>query len=464
MSHSETRQTPLALAEYGEGVGHHLDALNRRKDIARAALLTLTPPNWHRGRGFSLSPDPIDLGAYRPVRTRGPKVPTEPCEPGTLLLVDGVLTGGATALPDGFEVSLLGPGGSDILPHELADQVGSVVRPDSDYFSALNLAYLTSVVVIRVGRGIVAAEPLRIRHVLSSDGAAALSRVVILLEPGARATVMEETVSAASAYGAGTDALTAPVTEIRVGEGAHLVYVDVSDLASTHRALLRRRAMLGRDSRLEWRSGLFGGRFVSAEWETELVGEGAQLEATGTYLAAGRDQFALTSRTWHRAPHTSAQVLFRGAAYGKSQSVFDGIIGADKEAKGTQAHLADHLLFLSREARADSIPSLLIEGDDVNVGHGATIGRIDPEQMYFMESRGIDPREARRLLVAGYFDPVIDRIPDEKLRESQRAAIARRLTEIPDVPDGSKGSLGEAGSDSPLTGTDLEHQAALQGR
>lgn len=462
MSHSEAAPSPVALAGYGDGVGHHLEALRRRETLARATLATLTPPNWHRGRGFSLSPDPIDLGAYRPVRMAARQAPAVPGGSPALVLVDGVLAGGARDLPDGFEVNLLGPGGSDILPDELVTEVGSVTGPDADYFSALNLAYLTSVIVVRVGRRVSIATPLRIRHVLAAAGAIGLSRVVILLEDGARATVIEETVSAAP--DAATDVLSVPVTEIRVGDGAHLVYVDVSDVATTHRVLSKRRAMLARDSRLEWRSGLFGGRFVAADWETELVGEGAQLEASGTYLAAGRDQFALTSRTWHRVPHTTAQVLFRGAAYGQSQSVFDGIIGADKTAKGTQAHLSDHLLFLSRDARADSIPSLLIEGDDVNVGHGATIGRIDPEQLYFMESRGIDPREARRLLVAGYFDPVIDRIPDEALRESQRAAIARRLAEIPDTEAGPGTVSAETGSQSMLVGTDLEHQAALEGR
>lgn len=465
MSHSEAPAATSILTGYGDPVGHHLEGLRKGQDAARQALASLALPNWHRGRGFSLSPDSIDLGAYTPVREARPDAVAAGVGAGvdsqTLLLVDGVVAvkPAPASLPEGFELFLLGPGGSDILPDDVLAHVGSVVKPASDYYSAVNLAGLTSVAVVRVAKNHAPESPLRIRHVLTSQGAVAMARVVVVLEAGARATVMEETVSGP---GVAYDALTIPVTELRVGDGAHLVYVDVTELAPTHRALMKRRALLGRDSRLEWRSGLFGGRFISADWETELLGEGAQFEATGTYLAADRDQFALTSRTWHRAPHTTAQVLFRGAAYGKSQSVFDGIIGADKTAKGTQAHLADHLLFLSRDARADSIPSLLIEGDDVNVGHGATIGRIDPEQIYFMQSRGIAPGEARRLLVAGYFDPVIDRIPDESLREAQRAAITRRLTEILDAPDVRRPE--ESASVSPLVGTDLEHQAATPGR
>jgi len=462
------RGTNTVLAA-GEPVGHHMPGLRERQDAARRALDTLEPPTWRRGRGFSLTPDPIDVADYRPQRPvrgaagSGDARTAGDADADTLVLVDGVPAGPARSLPTGFEVWTLGPGGSDLLPAEVAAQVGSVVPPDADFFSALNLAALTGAVLVRVPRGTKAERPLRIRHLLRTPGALALGRVVVWLEEGASATVMEESLSGEADRTAGEaagDALMVNVTELAAGPAAHLVYVDVSDLAATHRAVLRRRAVLGRDSRMEWRSALFGGRFVATDWETELAGEGSYLEATGTYLAAGRDQFALTSRTWHQAPHTQAQVLFRGAAYGTSQSVFDGIIGADKTAKGTQAYLADHLLFLSPHARADSIPSLLIEGDDVQVGHGATIGRIDPEQVYFMQSRGIDPREARRMLVAGYFEPVLDRIPDEALREAQRAAIARRLADIADAPQDAS----EATVDThPLAGTDLQAEPALRG-
>lgn len=462
MPRSETMVPDPALAAYGEGAGRHLEALRVRQDQARRALRSLTPPNWRRGRGFSLTPDPVDLSAYAPRRGEIPVRGVDARDKRALVIVDGVLAGVPTHLPEDFEVYLLGPGGSDILPDDIVSQIASVVRPDADFYSALNLAALTSAIVVRVRAGKAPKDALRIRHVLRSDGTVALARVVLVIEGSARATVIEETVSEMLAGRPATDALTAPVTEMTVGDGAHLVYADLSELSPTHRALLRRRAVLGRDSRLEWRSGLFGGRFVAADWETELIGEGSEVEVTGTYLAAGQDKFALTSRTWHRGPHTKAQVLFRGAAYGRSQSVFDGIIGADKEAKGTQAYLSDHLLFLSPEARADSIPSLLIEGDDVNVGHGATIGRIDPEQIYFMQSRGIDPEDARRLLVAGYFDPLLDRIPDEELKEAQRARIQRRLSGISDVPQ-AKGRT-DSNSQSPLIGTDLEHQVETEGR
>lgn len=472
MSHVELARGVDAVLAAGEPVGHRMPGLRERQDAARRALGALPPPTWRRGRGFSLTPDPIDVAAYRPWRpARGAAGTGEDHfavgdEADTLVLVDGVLVGPARSLPKGFEVWTLGPGGSDLLPPEVAGQVGTVVPPDADFFSALNLAALTGAVLVRVPRGTTAERPLRIRHLLRTQGALALGRVVVWLEEGASATIMEESLSGEAdrmertTAGAATDALMANVTELVAGPAAHLVYVDVSDLAPTHRAILRRRAVLQRDSRMEWRSALFGGRFVATDWETELAGEGSYLEATGTYLAAGRDQFALTSRTWHRAPHTQAQVLFRGAAYGTSQSVFDGIIGADKTAKGTKAYLADHLLFLSPHARADSIPSLLIEGDDVQVGHGATIGRIDPEQVYFMQSRGIAPHEARRMLVAGYFEPVLDRIPDEALREAQRAAIARRLADIADAPE----EVGAAAMDAhPLAGTDLETEPVLRG-
>jgi len=398
--------------------------LAERQAQAAGVFAELEMPTWRRGRGWSLSPEPLELDAFAPVP---PDAASDTEDEGVAVtFVDGRPVPGRHAIAEGVEVTAVGPGGSDILPAWAADVLGQVVGPDAGKLEALNLGAMTGCALVRVRAGARPQQPIRLRHLLRRDRSAALPRVVVVVERGAEATVMEEVTDGA---GGRVRALVDGVTEIAVGEGAKLHFIDVTEVGPTARAIHHRRARLERDSRLEWTSGVFGGGFVSLEWDTELVGSGARVDATGVYVSSGREQHALVSRTWHRVPSTEADVHFRGAVFGRCGSVFDGIIRTDPAAKGTVSHLADHLLFLSRHARADSIPSLMIEGDDVKVGHGATIGRVDPEQLYYLGARGIDPDAAREMLVLGYFEPTLARIPDEALRASQRATVRRRVLE-----------------------------------
>lgn len=394
-----------------------------RRERARAAFETLPMPTWRRGRGWSLQPEPLRLEAFAPVAAPPAPFPEASGQEAHVLLVDGRLARPAAGLPPGVEVIPLGPGGPDLLPTAAADVLGAVVGPEAGKLEALNLAAMTGGALVRVARG-ARVGTLRLRHVVRTDGAAALPRLAVVLEEGAEATVLEECVDAS---GGGARALVDGVSEVVVGEGARLRYVDVTEMGPLAKAVVRRRARLGRDSRLEWTTGVFGGGFLALAWDTELVAPGARLDATGVYLSGGREQHALVSDTWHRAPATEADVQFRGAVFDRSASVFDGIIRTEAKARGTVSHLGDHLLFLSPHAHADSIPALLIEGDDVRVGHGATIGRVDPEQLYYLAARGIDPAEGREMLVLGYFEPTLERIPDSAVREAQRASILRRV-------------------------------------
>jgi Fe-S cluster assembly protein SufD len=393
--------------------------LEERRAQAREAFQRLPMPTWRRGRGWSLTPEPLDLSRYLPPADF-PLPGT--ASPGEILWVDGVVT--QAHMPKPVELYVGVPGQGISLPPEVQAQVGRVVAPDRDKLSALNLAALTSLVVVRVPRQATGPTTVTVRHRFSAVGRVSLPRLVVWLEEGASLDVFEDVEGPA---GQDMPSLLVGVTEVYLGPGAHLRYGDVTQGGPGQRMVWVRRAHLERDSRLEWTSGVFGGAFVAAEWDTDLAGEGSQLSALGTYLPAGREQFSLTSRTWHRAPHTQARVEFRGAALGRSQSVFDGIVGADRQAKGTQAYLADHLLFLSRHARADSIPSLLIEGDDVQVGHGATIGRVDPQQVYYLGTRGLDPLTARRLLVMGYFEPTLARMPHGERAQAYRERLWARI-------------------------------------
>lgn len=405
---------------YGEEGATRTPWLAERQAQARAAFERLEMPTWRRGRGWSLRPEPLALEAYRP-RPRA-EAATVAGDEQAITFVDGRLLALPRGVGTGVEVIPLGPGAPEILPAAAADWIGSLVPPAAGKLEALNLLAMTGGVLVRVAKGAHPLAAIRIRHRLERDAVAALARIVVVVEEGAEAEVVEECLD-----GVGNTARTLVdgVTEIYVGAGARLRYVDVTELGPEAKGIVRRRARLDRDSHLEWTSGVFGGGFLSLAWDTVLAGSGARVDATGVYVSKGREQHALVSDTWHRVASTEADVQFRGAVFDRCGSVFDGIIRTDSAAKGTVSHLGDHLLFLSPHAHADSIPALLIEGDDVKVGHGATIGRVDPDQLYYLGARGIDPVTAREMLVLGYFEPTLARIPDEALRESQRSAIRR---------------------------------------
>lgn len=427
MPRSEAAPALAWPAAYTSVLRHAPAWLAERQAQARTAFEALEMPTWRRGRGWSLAPGPLELERYTPAATGAAVSDATPVLGGPgAILTDGVLTALSKRFPDGVEAIPLGSAGLDILPAAAAAWLGAVVGPDAGKLEALNLAALTGGIVLRVRAGAHVTTPLRIRHLVQGAQRVSLPRVVVVVEEGAQATVLEEV---SDPTGGGTVALMNGVTEILLGDAARLHYIDVTELGPDATGIGHRRARLGRDSRLEWTTGVFGGGFLSLSWDSELAGPGARVDSTGVYLSGGREQHALTSDTWHRAPSTEADVQFRGAVFGHTGSVFDGIIRTDKTAKGTVSHLGDHLLFLSRHARADSIPSLLIEGDDVKVGHGATIGRVDPNQIFYMGARGIDPDRAREMLVLGYFEPTLARIPDEALRETQRATIRRRVLE-----------------------------------
>jgi Fe-S cluster assembly protein SufD len=388
------------------------------RDARRAALdlaADLPMPNWRRGRGWTLEPPAIEFGAY----DLAPAADVAHVDgSGAIRLRDGRLVALPTDVPSGVRVfDLALP-----LPDDLAAQLDRCVGAASGKFAALNRGAYTGGVAIEVTPGARPEAAIEIHHDSAGLRALAMPRILVWVRAGARARLLESVRGGSEAAG-----LTVSVSELILDEGAELEYVDLTGLGSQAIGVIRRQARLGPHSRVTWTSAAFGGRFLNVLWKADLMGEEAQSTATGIYVTTGQEQHALESRTEHLAPHTRAHVVFRGAVGGRGRSVFDGVLASVKTAYDTQSYLGDHILFLSSEARADAIPRLDIEGSDVNIQHGASVGRVDPEQIHYLMTRGIGPELARELLVMGYFDPTLARIPDEGLRHAWRQEILDRV-------------------------------------
>lgn len=405
-------QLPTYLAEEVErGTA---DLAGRR--AAAAAFADLSPVSWRRGRGWTIESPSLDFAAY----DLAPWTAAERVSECASRFRDGRLLSLGTQVPNGIRVYDLRDGAST--PSALFAAVGSAAPASLGQLEALNRAAYTGGVLIEVTPDAPRDASVEVEHVLTDAGRLALPRTTVVVRAGSRVRLLE------SVHGeGGSHGVLNAVTEVILEEGAEVDFIDLTGLGEDAFAAIRRHLRVGPRAKVRWTSGTFGGGFLSMHWKADMVGEGSSLAATGVYVSVGREQHALESRTDHVAPHTEANVVFRGAVGGRARSVFDGILTSIKEAKGTQAYLGEHVLFLSREARADAIPRLDIEGSDVRIQHGATVGRVDPEQIHYCETRGIDPDMAKEMLVMGYFEPTLARIPDETLRDAWRDEILRRV-------------------------------------
>jgi len=303
------------------------------------------------------------------------------------------------------------------------ERLGAMIDPDYDGYAALGAALRTGGAFVYVPDGVEAAVPIRIFHWL--DGAHVLSapRSVIVLGRNARATIVEEELSEE----AGDVSFHLGGTEVFLGEDAKLVYGTLQEWGGNVYHYSNQRARVDRGAELQWIQTVLGGRMVKTNSYFDLAGPGGQAFVHGFMFGDGRQQFHLHTLQRHLADHCTSDLLIKGCLKDRARSVYQGLIQVAEGAQRTDAYQANRNLVLSDTARADSIPGLEILANDVRCTHGATIGNVDAEQMYYLMARGLPRNEAQRLIVEGFFAPVIDRIPLESIRDHLRTVIQRKI-------------------------------------
>ncbi|MEX2560795.1 MAG: SufD family Fe-S cluster assembly protein, partial [Pirellulales bacterium] len=189
------------------------------------------------------------------------------------------------------------------------------------------------------------------------------------------------------------------------------------------------KALVGRDAALQWTIGALGSRLAKVNQHVGLVGEGADVQVNGVMFTEGKQHLSYHTLQHHHAPHCRSDLLYKGALQDQSRVVWRGMIKVDPGAQKTNAYQRDDNLMLSEQSRADSIPGLEIQADDVICTHGATAGRVDDSQVFYARCRGLTRKEAVRMIVAGFFQQVFDRITIESVRDALGEAIGRRIRE-----------------------------------
>jgi Fe-S cluster assembly protein SufD len=309
----------------------------------------------------------------------------------------------------------------DLLQRYLLTQA---VTPADDIFAALHAAFWTSGSLLYVPRGVTIEAPLFSLIGLAQGGSVDLSHTLVVLEDGAEATLVRET---AGRGGGRAPALHAGALEVFLAPGARLGLVNIQNWDEATWHLSRERALVGRDASLQWTVGGLGSRLAKVNQEVVLAGPGANAQVNGILFTTGRQHLAYFTRQDHVSDHTTSDLLYRGGLKDKSRVVWKGMIRVEKDAQRTDAYQKNDNLVLSDSARADSIPGLEIEANDVRCTHGATAGRVDEDMIFYAEARGIPKETAVRLIVEGFFADVYDRITLEPVRETLRQAVATKL-------------------------------------
>jgi Fe-S cluster assembly protein SufD len=306
-------------------------------------------------------------------------------------------------------------------PDLVRERLGAVV-PASDAFVARNEARWRDGVFVYVPRGKRLDEPIKLT--VSGDGDEDLEwRALVVLEEGAEAEVWER-------YTSGGEGLFNGVVELIVGQGANLRYVCQQDLDERSWIFATQRAEVERDASLEWVALGFGSARGKVRMETKLAGRGSSAKVTGAYAGNGRQHLDYDTTQEHAGEDTTSDLAFRGVLGDRATAVWRGMIRVDPGAQRTDAFQESRNLLLSDKAHADAIPGLEIEADDVRCTHAAAVAQVDPEQLFYLRARGVSEAEAKRLVIEGFLQELVERTAEGPIRESLAGELERRLGEL----------------------------------
>jgi Fe-S cluster assembly protein SufD len=305
---------------------------------------------------------------------------------------------------------------------EIGGETADLFPDDTpDVFAELNRSLAAQVRIV-VPENTVVGEAITVIHTVPADGALICPRLVIEAGANSEVTIVERFVS-----GADGPALVVPVLQMSVGPAARVNYLAVNELSTEAWSLGNQQAVGMQDSSTLLATVALGGDYARVRTEARVSGRGASTRQVALYFAGGTQMHDFRTIQDHDAPHTHSDLLFKGAVQDHSASVYTGLIKIREHAKGTVAFQTNRNLTLSKGAWAESVPNLEILTNDVKCSHASTVGPIDEEQRFYLESRGVQPEIAERLVVLGFFDEVLSQLPAQDLAVELRARVAAKL-------------------------------------
>jgi Fe-S cluster assembly protein SufD len=288
----------------------------------------------------------------------------------------------------------------------------------SEKFAALHTAFVGDGAFIYVPRGIELTAPILILHVASGEGSAVFPHTLVIAEENSRVSVVDMFVSADAAahFACGAN-------DLYAGHGAQLNYIGAQAWSRETLSFQFNSTVVRRDARVQSLNLHLGGRQSRHESLSQLQAPGAFSEMLALTVADAAQEFDQRTLQIHQAPNTKSDLLYKNALRDRAKTIFSGLIIVDPDAQKTDAYQSNRNLMLSEDAEANSLPGLEIQANDVRCTHGATSSRIDPEQEFYLQSRGIPKGAADELLTFGFFEEVLNRLTNDELHEALRQLI-----------------------------------------
>jgi Fe-S cluster assembly protein SufD len=290
-----------------------------------------------------------------------------------------------------------------------------------DKFAGLATAFQNCGAFVHVPDGVVLDQPIQLVFAQAEPHAdAVFPRIVVVLGEGARATVLERQIGEGAGFFCG-------VVTVQLGARAALDYAAIQQLGEEARVLMHRSAQAAPDATIRWHLAELGATLARTVLNASLDGGGAHTEVNALFFNTGFQHVDLTTSADHAVGNTTSSTIVRTAAADRGQGRFFGDITIRPHAHGSDASLRDDALLLSRRAHIDSIPALAIAANDVSAYHGATVGSLDQDALFYAASRGIARHDAVRMVALAFFEPAIARFPGETLREEIRTALDEKI-------------------------------------
>ena len=333
------------------------------------------------------------------------------------------VAGLAHASEGGIEI-VRAPEGVTFEPLSDHERLGSLVGAE-EKFAAHNAATWEHGLLVTIGRGVRLDQPLYVRISNSVEDGSLFWRMLVVCEPESSAVLIEEYTSSSPELAGYSNA----VVELFVEQAARLEYVSLQNLSRETWHFASHRARVERDAELDWVAGGFGSKKGKVWIENDLSGEGATSRVTGAYFADGRQHLDYDTYQLHSAPNTTSDFAFKGALRDRATAVWRGMIHVEPDAQKTNAYQENRNLMLSPTTHAVPIPGLEILANDVRCTHGATVGQVDRDQLFYLMARGLSRAEAERLIVRGFFTDVLDRIDLDPVREALEQVLDARIPE-----------------------------------
>jgi Fe-S cluster assembly protein SufD len=305
---------------------------------------------------------------------------------------------------------------------------------DRNKLEAANAAFWTGGAFLHVPDGLAVEDPFEIVYAIEKPGVAQYARTLVVGAPMSDFKVHEYDL--AEDFGADPEApaserqaLHAGAFELYLQDGARCRLAQVQDWGSGNEIydVSTRFVQVGRDAYCHWLPALLGGHLVRPHFELAVSEPGGDMAFRGIFFAEEKEHLDAFAVDLHETGPSGGDVHWRGAASGEARASFEGLIKIDPGAQQTHTYLQIHTMMLSPKARIDAIPSVLVSSDDVSASHGGTVGELDESAIFYMQSRGLDRAEAVRIIVEGFFEPLIAELADEPLEQLVREKIEARL-------------------------------------